>query len=559
MVLSHVCSRWRHIAAHYPPIWTIITHADFCNYRWIDTVLQRSGSCCALRVNFHAKQSVDKELQLLAFVQHRGKVKELSLVTDYETIQKLQSSHHPGWALGLEKLRICVGDAGQRDTQTDDRVQFRDYIAHVNAQHLPNLPFFGNPHKLNHEDTVPNLRHLSLTNCFVSIPLVEGSLSLYPNLERLEISHIPIECHHSVQSWSFIARALPHLKYLEIDGAMVWDPAFDKNFNEDTRLAKFPLLSQLTELRINRCTLACAAFLYNFSAQPRSWQFTCIDVRYDEEFPLFCMMMQMWLRSWDATVPNRYLFVSIQPDGIIVHNRSMRHNRGDATPVLQLALYWKAMHVGQRLLNMLSPLLNLIFTSEPHPNIVHPYASPLTVGCEELELSVGLFDYDDRKLLKVVTQALCHFRDVKKLTCIGGAGTVLASLTPQGRPARANDLLPSVDCIRFDHVNFDDGMERQLTDYIRLRSNRCQALCHIELDECRNVHRAIVTRLERAGTRVAIGTGTVLVDNDDSLEKNWEGATREPWTRGQVQVGTPPSHVLFDDVNSNAAVDEEMG
>ncbi|KAF8342402.1 hypothetical protein F5887DRAFT_975075 [Amanita rubescens] len=528
MSLSHVCSRWRQIALGYPPLWSLITTADLCNRRWMNTVVQRSKSC-PLSINFRSMRSSDEQLDTCRIPFIHG-AKEISLVSDYQMFLELQSSEK--WASSLETLRICVENVDDYETPSTSALG-SDYIARLDEQHLPNLPFFGQAHKLEYVEA-PHLRHLSLTNCYTPRAMLKSS----PNLERLELSHRwDIWSYYNVSDWTSMLRCLPHLTFLSIDGAMRWD-LYDPRKVHNWRTEALSI-TKLADLRINRCSLGCATLIRIFSPPPRSLQLSFTDVRYDDEFTLFCDAMQSWFRSWGANTPNPYLYVSIQPDGIIVHNRSTRQKcvsmDEQDSPSLQLALSWRAEYAGEKGLDLISPLLNLVSTTEPHPDsMFHSPTSPLTRGCEELELSIGLFDYEDKAFRTVTAEFFRRFADVKILTCVGGAGAVLAPLASQDEQVEHPDLFPLLESLCFDHVQFKDGLGQELLDFLRLRTHPCQPVGHVELNGCYNVGQNFVTSLQRANIQVVLGEGTVLVDNDNCGRN--KKRTREPWTKDQVKL-----------------------
>ena len=433
-------------------------------------------------------------------------------------------------APGLETLRLCVGDAEDCETPTAHSVG-GDYIARVNEQHLPNLPFFGDVFTLYH-GMAPNLRHMSLTNCYIRPASIKGS----PNLERLEMSHGSCSLGHNfVSDWVAIIRCLPCLTFLSIDGAMTWDPSYCSTKRD--LLTEPPPVTQLQDLRINRCSPACASLLHIFAPQPRSLQLTFTDVRYNEEFNLFCDALQAWFRDWQADTPNPYLYVSIQPEGIIVHNRSTRQESVstcvESSPSLQLTLYWQAEYAGEKWLGLISAVLNFISTLEPYPDpTFYSLTSPLTRGCEELELSVGLFDYEDEALRTVITEFLSRFGDVKKLTCIGGAAAMLPS---EARQVRDVSLLPFLEYLCFDHVDFKAGLEKKLEDFLRHDAKLCQTVGQVALNGCHNVSQSFFKSLGRICAKVILGHGTVLVDDD--CRRSVRGI-REPWTKDQAKVSS---------------------
>ena len=524
MILSHVCSRWRHIALGYSPLWTFFTNADFCHHRWMSTVIQRSGSC-SLSINFRSSWFLDEQLEM---IHSLPRVKKIFFFSDYWMVDRLLSSAK--WAPDLETLQLCVGDAEDCETPMTYSVGSH-YIARVNEQHLPNLPFFGDVYTL-YYDQAPTLRHISLTNCCIR-PAIKSS----PSLERLEISHGPCGLGHFVSDWAAIIRCLPSLTFLSIDGAMTRDPSYRRT--EYNLLTELPPVTQLKDLRINRCSLACASLLHIFAPQPRSLQLTFTDAHYNEEFNLFCDALQVWFRGWGADTPNTYLYVSIQPEGIIVHNRSTRQEfistYVESSPSLQLALYWQAGYAGEKELDLISATMNLISTLEPHPDSTfYSLTSPLTRGCEELELSVGLFDYEDEALRTVITGFLSRFRDVKKLTCIGGAAAMLTLLAPEARQVGDVSLFPLLEYFCFDHVDFKDGLGKKLEHFLRSHAKLRQSVGHVALNGCHNVSQRFFTSLGRTCTKVVLGHDTVLVDD---YRGNVTG-TREPWTNDQAKVSS---------------------
>ncbi len=200
--LSHVCSRWRQIALGYPPLWTLITTTDLCNRRWMNTVVQRSRSC-PLSINFRSIRSSYEQLDTCR-IPFTHRTKEISLVSDYQMFHVLQSSEN--WASSLETLRICIGKVDDYETPTTSALG-SDYIARLDEQHLPTLPFFGPVHKLRYIEA-PNLRQLSLTNCYIPWPRLKN----FQNLERLELSHWwDTWDHYHVSDWTSIIQCLPHL------------------------------------------------------------------------------------------------------------------------------------------------------------------------------------------------------------------------------------------------------------------------------------------------------------------------------------------------------------
>ena len=462
---------------------------------------------------------------------------------------ELQSSAK--WASRLETLRICVGKVDDYETPIKSALG-SDYIARLDEQHLPNLPFFGQVYTLEYVEA-PNLRHLSLANCYIHW----GSLKSSPNLERLELSHGPYRGHYNVSDWISIIRCLPHLTFLSVDGAMKWG-SLDRHEVHSWH-TEAPPITKLADLRINRCSPGCATLLRIFSPQPRSLQLTFTDIRYDDEFTLFGDAIQSWFRSWEANTPNPYLYVSIQPEGIIVHNRSTTMSEEDS-PSLQLALYWRAEYAGEKGLDLISPLLNLVSTAELHPDSkFYSQTSPLTRGCEELELNIGLFNYKDKAFRTVIAEFFRGFDDVKRLTCIGGAAAMLAQLASRDEHVGRSDLFPLLESLCFNHVQFKDGLGQELLDFFKRRTHLCQPVEYIELNGCHNVSQDLVTSLEHANVQVVLGQGTVLV-NDDNCGRN-EKRTRESWTGDQVKVSFSLSNVCFFPVNRVviAALDEKVG
>lgn len=490
----------------------------------MNTVIQRSGSC-SLSINFRSSCFSDKLSEMIQFLP---RVKEISVVSDYRIIGKLQSS-----AQWVETLRLCIGDPEDCEMLMTHSVG-GDYIARVNEQHLPNLPFFGNVYTLSYANA-PNLRHISFINCYIRPASIRSSQSL----ERLEISHGPCGLgQNSVSDWAAVIRCLPSLTFLSIDGAMTWD--LSCRCTEHNFLTEPPPVTQMQDLRINRCSLACTSLLHIFAPQPRSLQLTFIDVRYNEEFNLFCSALQAWFRSWEADTPNTYLFVSIQPEGIIVHNRSTRQEsvstHVESSPSLQLTLYWQARYPGEKRLDLISAVFNFISTLEPHPDSKFYFpTSPLARGCEELELSVGLFDYEDKELRTIITEFLSRFGDVKELTCIGGAAALLTPLALEARQAGDVCLLPFLEYLRFDHVDFKDGLGKKLEDFLRFRTNLRQPVCHVALDGCHHVNQSLFTSLRHTCAKVVLGHGTVLVDDDCIRNVN---GIKEPWTKDQAKVSS---------------------
>ena len=473
----------------------------------MNTVIQRSGSC-SLSIDFRSSCAWDKQFEDISFLP---RIKEISV--DDRMVHNLQLS--APWASGLEILRVC----GDEDFETlTMHSGSGDYIARVNEQHLPNLPFYSYILNLCSLKS-PNLRYLSLTNCCISM---EG----FPNLEHLEIYHGPCDRdHHFVSSWASIIRCLPRLKVFSIDRAMKWDTSC-RNL-----LAATPPVTQLHDLRINRCSPACATLLRIFSPQPRSLQLTFTDLHYDEEFKLFCDALQAWFRAWEADTPNMYLYVSIQPEGIIVHNRSTRTRQecttdAESSPSLQLVLYWNGCG-----LDLISALLNSVSTLEPHPDSAfYSLASPLTRGCEELELSVGLFNYEDEAFRSVVVEFLSRFGDVKKLTCIGDAAAMLTSLSSKERQAGDVTLFLLLKDLCFDHVNFKDRLRKKVTDFLQ---HLCQPVGNVVLSGCHNVSQSFITSLGCTCAKVVLSNDTVIVDGDCRGNVKVE---RVPWTKDQVKV-----------------------
>ncbi|KAF8634130.1 hypothetical protein AX15_001062 [Amanita polypyramis BW_CC] len=528
-VLSHVCKRWRRITVNYSLLWSFITRADFCNFYWMQVVLQLSGSY-PLKINFHSTYSSWKELEMLYFITRPGRIKQFSLETDH-TMPTLSTR---SWPLNLENLRICMRAEDDRSLATD--TETGDYVSHITAHHVPDLLFHTQPHELGalHYDMprslfkiceVTKLRHLSLINCYV----IPDDL-IFPNLQRLEISHVlpARQCSGSLMcEWEQFIRCLPRLKSLSIDGAMGWHSICDERIKQSTDVLP---QGRLTDLQINRCSPGCATLLNILS--PRSLQLTCTDVYDNEEFRPFCIGVQSWLKRWKTNVPNRYLFVSIQPDGIIVHNRSTRQEEdNEASPALQLVLYWKARSAGKGL-DLIAPLLNLISTMEPHPSTdLYPTSSPLVLGCATLELSIGLFDYKNRAFRRVITQFLCRFRDVKKLRCIGGAAVALASLTPDKRPAEIEPSFPLLECVCFDHIDLEDELGEKLAALFRLWAHQNCSVNRIELNGCQYVSQSTVASLRHAGTEVVLDEGTILTDGSSK-----DKGTKMVWTSDQVKL-----------------------
>jgi hypothetical protein len=230
------------------------------------------------------------------------------------------------------------------------------------------------------------------------------------------------------------------------------------------------------------------------------------------------------------------------------------------SPSLQLALYWRAEHAGEKGLDLISPLLNLVSAGESRlSSTFYPPTSPLTRGCKELELSIGLFDYEDKAFRTVIAEFFRGFGDVKRLTCVGGAAAMLTPLACHDEQVGHPELFPLLESLCFDHVQFKDGLGQELLDFFRRRTHLCRPVGHVELNGCHNVGQNIVTSLQRANVQVVLGEGTVLV-NDDNCGRN-EKRTREPWTKDQVKVSFSLSNVYFSQVNRVAiiALNEKVG
>jgi len=225
------------------------------------------------------------------------------------------------------------------------------------------------------------------------------------------------------------------------------------------------------------------------------------------------------------------------------------------SPSLQLALSWRAEYAGEKGLDLISPLLKLVSTMEPHPDSTfYSPTSPLTRGCKELELSIGLFDYEDKAFRTVTAEFFRRFGDVKRLTCVGGAAAVLAPLVSQNE-----QIEQALESLCFDHVQFKDGLGQELLDFFRLRTGLCQPVGHVELNGCHDVGENFVTSLQRANVQVVLGEGTVLV-NDDNCGRN-EKRKREPWTKDQVKVSFSLSNFCFFPANRVVitAINEKVG
>ncbi|KAF8625913.1 hypothetical protein AX17_006639 [Amanita inopinata Kibby_2008] len=531
-VLSHICTRWRRIAFNYPPLWHSITDADLCNAKWLAGVLERSGSS-SLRVRLCTLVDVEVDKKFISCVpmrRHLSRVTELYWDSDIGTFEMLQPLLH-NWFSGLQKLNITIWDdtygqlaSGDFLLERKDDVDKGDYAGYVNAQHTPNLPYLpACKTALRYTGGYSSdLRTLSLVSCHIDLPC----LALFKNLEKLEVSHPSTPADLMVHDWACVIRHMPKLRTLAVDGA-IRDQRIHKLEELDSTihiLSDLQSQSQLMDLRINRCCPLSALLLHTASLnKPCSLQFTCATLEPSPEFGVLCAAFRFWFSRWPTEVENPYLYVSIEPNGIIVHNciTSFRHRMSHEKdwqetdpPTVQLALSWQSGDAGENGFDLIVPLLSVLFEGEERPG-------PLTQGCEELELSIGLFDYEDDSFKRIISRFLTRFDDVKRLRCIAGAGNALTSLS-KGRCI--TPLLPPLDCIDFDYVDFED--DSGLEELVKWRSAMGLPVSRVAFDGCRGIGADIISCLEGAGVRVVLGKGTVLC----------KVPARKKWTSDQAKL-----------------------
>lgn len=474
---------------------------------------------------------------------------------------------HTKWTKNLEELNISNGVPCDGVDETESNYEEwavdikkgeekeEQYMSYLTFRHAPSLLFMprvlpapvsifedyyndnddGKTKKPESElqSRVSHLRKLSLTNCY----LPERQLLHFKNVEELTVVCSQMSGRSGTALyWKNVVHSLPRLRRLSIDGALDWCA---KEFDLGV-----PPFENLEELNVNRCSPLSAAIMLRFftnssgildyQRQQKKWlrklQITCTDVKYDEGFRELCEAVRAWFKSWNSWTyggGGGYLYLSIGPSGMVVHNRPVKITESreaksatdEKEPKIQLTLYSRSTLK----LDLISDVLHLISSPFNEFESDATACGPFILSCEELELSVGLLDIEDDgfgRALSSLLKAFGKVKRLKKLRCVGSTtARVLLS-----RECGGLTLLPMLKSVYFDHVDFSD-----LDQVIRMISNPPS---RVELIKCRNVRREWVSKLQSVGTDVLLGRGTSIVEGSEGSKK----VEKERWTSDQVKI-----------------------